>query len=100
MNLPGISRRATLQEGAVMLVLSRKVGQRIVIDNRIEIVINRVAGNRVSIGIEAPKEVPILRGELQEIRDAFSSAEPEEGIASSPKIDLSDSWDLTSFTLP
>jgi len=51
-----------------MLVLSRKVGQRIVINHNITIVISRIAGNRVQIGIEAPDDVPILRGELDKIR--------------------------------
>jgi carbon storage regulator CsrA len=54
-----------------MLVLSRKVGQELIIGNNIRIVINRVAGNRVTVAIEAPDEVPILRGELQEIRGDF-----------------------------
>lgn len=55
-----------------MLVLSRKVGQRIVIDDRITLVINRIAGNRVTIGIEAPDDVHIMRGELDKIRQEFS----------------------------
>ncbi|MEO8494666.1 MAG: carbon storage regulator [Planctomycetota bacterium] len=55
-----------------MLVLSRKVGQRLVIDDSITIVINRIAGNRVQIGIEAPADVHIMRGELDKIRRQFS----------------------------
>lgn len=47
-----------------MLVLSRKVGQKIAIGDEVVLVINRVAGNRVSIGIEAPDHVRIVRGEL------------------------------------
>lgn len=48
-----------------MLVLSRKTGERIVIGDNIAVVVNRVAGNRVTLGIEAPEEVKIVRGELQ-----------------------------------
>ncbi len=48
-----------------MLVLSRKAGQKIMIGDGISVVVNRVAGNRVAIGIEAPQGVRILRGELQ-----------------------------------
>ena len=48
-----------------MLVLSRKVGERLVIGGNITVVISRVAGNRVTIGIEAPDDVRIVRGELQ-----------------------------------
>ena len=56
-----------------MLVLSRKVGQRIVIDENVTIVINKVSGNRVSLGIEAPEDVHIMRGELKQIRDEFAT---------------------------
>jgi carbon storage regulator len=48
-----------------MLVLSRKVGEKLVIGDNITVVINRVAGNRVTIGIEAPDSVRIVRGELR-----------------------------------
>lgn len=48
-----------------MLVLSRKVGEKLVIGDGIVITVSRVAGQRVSIGIEAPAHVRIVRGELQ-----------------------------------
>ena len=48
-----------------MLVLSRKIGERLVIGENITVVVSRVAGNRVTLGIEAPSEVRIVRGELQ-----------------------------------
>ena len=48
-----------------MLVLSRKVGERLVIGGNITVVVNRVAGNRVTLGIEAPDTVRIVRGELE-----------------------------------
>jgi carbon storage regulator len=48
-----------------MLVLSRKMGEQLVIDENIVITITRVAGHRVSIGIEAPAHVAIKRGELE-----------------------------------
>lgn len=47
-----------------MLVLSRKAGEQLVIGGNIVITVNRVAGHRVSIGIEAPHDVRIARGEL------------------------------------
>jgi carbon storage regulator len=56
-----------------MLVLSRKCGERIVIDDSITIVVNRISGNRVTLGIEAPEDVHILRGELEAIVHEFSS---------------------------
>ena len=48
-----------------MLVLSRKVGESIKIGDNIEIVVNRISGNRVTIGVDAPKDVRILRGEVE-----------------------------------
>jgi carbon storage regulator len=47
-----------------MLVLTRRPGERIVIDDRITVTVLEVQGNRIRLGIEAPKEIPILREEL------------------------------------
>ena len=48
-----------------MLVLSRKEGEQLLVGDNIVLTINRISGNRVAIGIDAPKEVPIVRGELE-----------------------------------
>ncbi len=48
-----------------MLVLSRKIGEKLVIGDGITVVVNRIAGNRVTLGIEAPTDVRIVRGELR-----------------------------------
>ena len=47
-----------------MLVLSRKLGEKVFIGSDISLVVVEVKGNRVRIGIEAPAEVPIVREEL------------------------------------
>ena len=47
-----------------MLVLSRKIGDEILIGDNIRLVVNRISGNRVTIGIKAPEDVHIVRGEL------------------------------------
>lgn len=47
-----------------MLVLSRKEGEQLVIGDNVVITVNRISGNRVAIGIEAPREISIVRGEL------------------------------------
>ena len=48
-----------------MLVLSRKEGEKLVIGDNVVVTINRIAGNRVAVGIEAPRDVSIVRGELK-----------------------------------
>ncbi|HZZ27998.1 MAG TPA: carbon storage regulator [Pirellulales bacterium] len=53
-----------------MLILSRKVGERIVIGSDITVVVSRVSGDRVTLGLEAPPEVHILRGELRPFDEA------------------------------
>lgn len=60
-----------------MLVLSRKVGEQLVIGDNIRVVIHRVAGNRVTIGIEAPNDVRIIRGELQAHDQTFEIEQDE-----------------------
>ncbi len=47
-----------------MLVLSRRESERINLGNSIVVTVVRVAGDRVRLGIEAPADVRVLRGEL------------------------------------
>ena len=49
-----------------MLVLSRKVGERILIGDRIAVTVVRITGGGVRLGIEAPSEMAVIREELQE----------------------------------
>ena len=49
-----------------MLILSRKIGESVVINDNITVKILEVSGDKVRIGIDAPKEVSILRNELKE----------------------------------
>jgi carbon storage regulator len=49
---------------AVMLVLTRKTGERIQIGDDVTLTIVRIDGNKVRIGIEAPTSVKIKRDEL------------------------------------
>jgi carbon storage regulator len=49
-----------------MLVLSRKKNESIVINNNITIVVVEIRGDKVRLGVEAPKEVPVHRQEVYE----------------------------------
>jgi carbon storage regulator CsrA len=66
-----------------MLVLSRKVGERIHVGDNIVLEIRRIAGNRVTLALDAPRTVRILRGELEGAArefhpDNMEAAHPEQ----------------------
>ena len=63
-----------------MLVLSRKKDERIVINNDITIVVVEIRGDKVRLGVEAPKEVPVHR---REVYDAISRCEPVDSVRES-----------------
>ena len=46
-----------------MLVLSRRIGETLVIDNNITVKVLDIQGNRIKVGIEAPRETQIVRYE-------------------------------------
>ena len=60
-----------------MLVLTRKQGEHIEIDGCIEVTVLSVEGRRVRLGIQAPAEVAIRRGELVFDLDAPDHAESD-----------------------
>ncbi len=55
-----------------MLVLTRKKNQKIVIGDNIIVTVLQVKGNSIQLGIEAPRDVRIMRGELE----PFSQKQP------------------------
>ena len=68
-----------------MLVLSRKKNESIVINNDITIVVVEIRGDKVRLGVEAPREVPVHRREVydaiqrsQQSDDASSNAEASQ----------------------
>ncbi|GAB5406843.1 MAG: hypothetical protein Aurels2KO_50740 [Aureliella sp.] len=51
-----------------MLVLSRRPGEEILIGDNIRLKVVAARGNRIQIAIDAPKEVPICRAELEKLQ--------------------------------
>lgn len=49
-----------------MLVFMRRNGERVVIDNHVEVVVLEIRGNQVKLGIRAPREIPVHRGEVHD----------------------------------
>ena len=60
-----------------MLVLSRRRDERILIGDDIEIVVVEVRGEKVRLGIKAPTEIPVHRGELRERAKAEVEIKPK-----------------------
>jgi carbon storage regulator len=65
------------RRGTTMLVLSRKVNETIIINDNIVITVVDIRGDKVRLGIEAPKDVPVHR---QEVYDAIKRAEGTDGV--------------------
>ena len=57
-----------------MLVLSRKKNESIIIDDNIVITVVDVRGDKVRLGIQAPREISIHRSEVQEAIEAEQAA--------------------------
>jgi carbon storage regulator CsrA len=73
-----------IKEDRPMLVLSRRIGEKLVIGDQITISVNRISGNRVSLGIDAPPHVRIVRSELHEaLLDVLHADDHADGDASS-----------------
>lgn len=70
-----------------MLVLKRKMNEEIIINSNVKIKILSVTDSQVKIGIEAPMEVEIFRGEIYEKVKAnlkIASEKSKEGVAELP----------------
>jgi carbon storage regulator len=67
-----------------MLVLSRKKNESIVINNDITIVVVDIRGDKVRLGVEAPKEIPVHR---REVYDAIQNNEQSAKKGTQPSSD-------------
>lgn len=73
-----------------MLVLSRKTGQKLIINDNIELVVLETRGDFVKLGINAPREVSIYREEIYaEIKEANKQSiqtSNEDGVEAAMKL--------------
>ncbi len=58
-----------------MLVLSRKLGEKIMIGENIVITVVKIDRNQIRIGIEAPHEVPVYREEIMPAHEPKTASE-------------------------
>jgi len=66
-----------------MLVLSRKKNESIVINNDIRIVVVEIRGDKVRLGVEAPREVPVHRQEVYEAIQNSHQSESDDAVIES-----------------
>jgi carbon storage regulator CsrA len=69
-----------------MLVLTRKAGEKVVLNGNIVVTVVEVQGNRVKLAFSAPDDVLILRGELASLKDGVERVQkrpewPQEDVA-------------------
>ena len=64
-----------------MLVLSRKVGEQICIGDGVVVTVLDVSGKRVRIGVAAPRDVTVDRGEIRQQRETFAPTQWEIELA-------------------
>jgi carbon storage regulator len=76
-----------------MLVLSRKKNESIIINDDITIVVVEIRGDKVRLGVEAPKEVPVHRNEVYEAIRRNQQQKPDAGDQPVPQHDGTPSTD-------
>jgi carbon storage regulator len=69
-----LNHRIRAEEGSEMLVLSRKLGEKIYIGDNICITVVDIDRGKIRLGIEAPRDVPIYRQELLPLKNQETPA--------------------------
>ncbi len=52
-----------------MLILTRRIGESLNIGDQIEVTIVKIKSNQIVLGIEAPRDIPVVRSELLSVED-------------------------------
>jgi carbon storage regulator len=73
------------QRGAAMLVLSRKKNESIIINDNITVTVIEIRGDKVRLGIEAPKDVTVHRREVYEAIQNQAHRGPQGCHSASPR---------------
>lgn len=68
------------------VVLSRKPGQKVVVNDAITVEVHKIRGNRVVLVFVGPEEVPIYREEVEHLRKGESSEAIEECVDETPEV--------------
>lgn len=70
-----------------MLILTRRVGESIMIDDDVVVTVLGIKGNQVRIGINAPKDVSVHREEIyQRIQQEKNTTPKQEEVAAAPAV--------------
>jgi len=79
-----------------MLVLSRKKDESVVINNDIRVVVVEIRGDKVRLGVEAPKEVPVHRSEIYDAisRDEAGPTQDFASIDAGPAAQMADECEI------
>ena len=67
-----------------MLILTRRVGESLMIGDEVKVTVLGVKGNQVRIGVNAPKDVSVHREEIYERIQAEKGTSPSDDDSSSP----------------
>jgi len=74
--------------GWIVLILTRRVGEKVMIGDEISVTVLRVKGNQVRLGVEAPKSVSVQREEIfnRMKHEAEGHGEPGDELAESSAV--------------
>ena len=61
-----------------MLVLTRRINESIVINDDVSVLVVEVRGDRVRLGIEAPKDITVHRKEIYDVIQSTDSEKPKK----------------------